>query len=254
MWNEACKEYMEVAGVNILEAEKPRSPDELFALLDKRHHDFDKYRKKKDVLRKVLTLSLKPVQVLSGVAGGAVSSAFPPSACVFGAVTYLIDSANNVSSSYDAIIELFKKLKPFTTLLEIHESLGDVASQYRALVKIFGKVLVVCGQSTRLILEGRIKRYLKAFLLLDSPDVQATLAELDRIIGEEQQLVLAVISSGVVKLDNKVDDLGVKVDVLGQKLDMKFEELKETMLSNIRGKDIPALLCSYTRRKCIFRI
>ena len=70
-------------------------------------------------------------------------------------------SANNVSAAYDAIIELFDKLKPFTTRLELHERSGDVPALYQALVvKIFGKILVVCGQSTKLIREGRISEFL----------------------------------------------------------------------------------------------
>jgi len=61
----------------------------------------------------------------------------------------------NASSAYDVIIELFEKLKPFITRLEMHDSLGEVVLYYRALeVNIFRRSwfkLVICSQSSKLI-------------------------------------------------------------------------------------------------------
>lgn len=94
LWEEACREYAASTGVDPNDSsqkDKPASPDELFALLDKHHHDFEKYRKKKETLRRVLSLALKPVQLLGGIASGAVTTVFAPSAYIFAAVRHLVD-------------------------------------------------------------------------------------------------------------------------------------------------------------------
>ena len=94
LWEQACREYTASSGVDPnddSQKDKPTSPEDLFALLDRHHHDFDKYRKKKETLRRVLSLALKPVQLLSGIASGAVTTAFPPSVYIFSAVMHLVD-------------------------------------------------------------------------------------------------------------------------------------------------------------------
>ena len=86
---------------------------------------------------------------------------------------------------------------------------------------------------------------------MDSPEIKSTMGEIDRLTGEEQQLVLAIISSSVVKLDTKIDGLGVKVDGLSHQVDMKFEEMKESLLSKMRCMDHPHRLPSRRRANCI---
>jgi hypothetical protein len=74
LWEEACATYTEQTGVDLQSLETPANPDELFNYLEKSQEDFEKYRAKKATLYNTLSLSLTPIEVLSGVAGGAVST------------------------------------------------------------------------------------------------------------------------------------------------------------------------------------
>ena len=54
---------------------------------------------------------MTPIELVGNVAAGAAFMAIRPSSLVFGAVTYLINAANEVSAPYDAIQDLMGTLR-----------------------------------------------------------------------------------------------------------------------------------------------
>jgi hypothetical protein len=88
--------------------------DDLTREIDTRNTQFSEFREKRGVIFDVLKTAMIPVQLFGDLAAGGASMVFAPSSLVFGAVSYLMNAAKGVSSSYDAIAELMGSLKVHT--------------------------------------------------------------------------------------------------------------------------------------------
>jgi hypothetical protein len=93
---------------------KLQNVDDLTREIDTRNTQFSEFREKRGVIFDVLKTAMIPVQLFGDLVAGGASMVFPPSSLVFGAVTYLMNAAKGVSSSYDAIAELMGSLKVHT--------------------------------------------------------------------------------------------------------------------------------------------
>ena len=81
MWNEALSEYQRTTGINLLDRKipKPASPENLLDVVDQEHGKFSDFRDKRAMLFKVMSLSLKPVEMFGNLAaGGATMVSFEP--------------------------------------------------------------------------------------------------------------------------------------------------------------------------------
>ncbi|KAH9957431.1 hypothetical protein BC827DRAFT_1385567 [Russula dissimulans] len=123
--------------------ESCHSPEAILDVLREQAHAFNQYRNGDWKIR--LMRHLKPTVVLllglstSGVLGDHGIGLFPPAKAIFAAVGHLLATAKGVSTSYDALVELFEvfehylgRLKIFT---EIPSAVGEV------LVKIMAELL-----------------------------------------------------------------------------------------------------------------
>jgi hypothetical protein len=79
--------------------------------IDARNKEFTTFREKRHGIFAVLSAAMRPIELLGDLAAGGASMAFPPSSLVFGAVSFLINAAKDVSARYDAIVELMDTLK-----------------------------------------------------------------------------------------------------------------------------------------------
>jgi hypothetical protein len=78
--------------------------------VDQEDDRFTTFREQNNKIYEQLTKAFTPVEKLSsGVAAG-TSVGFPPAGACLGAVALLIRSAQNVSSHYDRIVDLFNML------------------------------------------------------------------------------------------------------------------------------------------------
>jgi hypothetical protein len=78
--------------------------------VDQEDDRFTTFREQNNKIYEQLTKAFTPVERLSsGVAAG-TSVGFPPAGACLGAVALLIRSAQNVSSHYDRIVDLFNML------------------------------------------------------------------------------------------------------------------------------------------------
>ncbi|KAH9995663.1 hypothetical protein BJV74DRAFT_987099 [Russula compacta] len=161
----ALREYSQKTGKDIpthpLTARILRcdSSDAVLAVLQEHAHAFSQYRNgdwKTQLMRR-----LKPtVEILiglsnSGVFGQVVGLKFPPAQAIFAGVGLLLAAAKGVSTSYDALIDLFEcfehylgRLKIFT---EIPTAVGEI------LVKIMVELLGVLALATQQVKLGRFK-------------------------------------------------------------------------------------------------
>ena len=118
IWARALADYEDITGKKLDEPHVAKSGNvsQLIQSLDSEDKNFQKYRQTNHVFFNVLSEALKPIELVSNLAAGGTSTAFPPSSLVFGAVTYLIKAAKGVSAAYDAIQELFVSLKVVASL------------------------------------------------------------------------------------------------------------------------------------------
>jgi hypothetical protein len=113
IWQNAKANYKAVTGADLDDPSfpHPSSTDDLLGSLDKQNNDFKHFREKRSIIFGCLKEACQPIELVSNLAAGGASMAFPPSTLCFGAAMYLINAAQGVSSSYDAIAELLQVLK-----------------------------------------------------------------------------------------------------------------------------------------------
>lgn len=105
-YKEITKNDLEVAILS-----RVRNVDDLTREVDAQNQNFSGFREKRHILFESLSIAMKPIELVSNLAAGGASMAFPPSSLVFGAVSYLVNAARGVSASYDAIQDLMRTLK-----------------------------------------------------------------------------------------------------------------------------------------------
>lgn len=88
-----------------------RTVDDLTHQLDLQNERFSEFRAKRHAIFGAIATVFKPVEMVGDIISGAAAEVFAPSQNIYSAVMYLINAANDVSSVYDSIIELFEQLK-----------------------------------------------------------------------------------------------------------------------------------------------
>lgn len=87
------------------------SVDDLTREVDAQNQKFSEFREKRHIIFESLSIAMKPIEMVSNLAPGGASIAFPLSSLVFGVVSYLISAAKGASTSYNAIQDLMGILK-----------------------------------------------------------------------------------------------------------------------------------------------
>ncbi|KAF8265889.1 hypothetical protein EI94DRAFT_265134 [Lactarius quietus] len=151
------------------------SPDDVLALLEDRTKEFKDFR---DGNRKILTWLRPVVQVvhaLSAVISPSFSLVpFAPAKAVFAGVDFLIAAASGVSSSYDALVDLFECLGNFLKRIRIYSDLPLTPSMTEISAKIMAELLSVLALATKQIKQGRYKKFAKK--LLGENEIEASYA------------------------------------------------------------------------------
>jgi hypothetical protein len=117
----------------------------------------------------------------------------------------LCQAASGVTSSYDALLELFECLGSFLKRLEIYVTIPPTTVMTDIIVRIMVEVLSVLALATKQVKQGRFSkctiRYtppiaqctLEKFSkkLLGESEVEAVLQKLDRLTKEEARMTVA---------------------------------------------------------------
>ncbi|KAF8261451.1 hypothetical protein EI94DRAFT_798460 [Lactarius quietus] len=160
------------------------SPDNVLKLLEEKANAF------------------KVVQTLSGVLGQAVSMPFPPAQAIFAGMDVLMTAADGVTSSYDALVDLFECIGNFLNRLRIYTDIPMTPSMTEIVVKIMVELLSVFSLATKQIKQGRFKKFAKK--LLGESEIEAVLQRLDRLTQEEGRMTIAQTLEVVHGLVNNV--------------------------------------------------
>jgi hypothetical protein len=174
--------------------EQANSPEAILQLLQQREKAFKEYRDGNRRLINCLSPAVKVLQAFSGVMGEAVSPVtyilrlidlstrplqvpLPPVKALFVGIGALLDvrlfntilnyfscdigvcqAASGVSSSYDALLNLFECLANFLRRLEIYTMIPPTQLMTDIILKIMLEILSVLALATKQIKEGRFSK------------------------------------------------------------------------------------------------
>ncbi|KAH9177947.1 hypothetical protein EDB89DRAFT_1294808 [Lactarius sanguifluus] len=191
------------------------SPDGVLKLLEDNANKFKDYRDGNRKLLNWLNPVVHVVHTLSAVLGASITLVpFEPAKAVFAGVDVLIAAASGVSSSYDALVDLFECLANFLKRLQIYTNLPLTPPMTEISVKIMVELLAVLALATKQIKQGRFKKFAKK--LLGESEIEAILRRLDRLTQEEGRMTITQTLEVVCGLVNTVkvvlDDGKLSVD------------------------------------------
>ena len=209
IWQTAVLNYERIAGKTLgdLDLKGLRTVSDLERKLQDQSESMDQFRAKRAKLFKVMRNAMLPVELIGQLAGGDVSVAFPPSSFVFGAVSYLITAAKNVSSAYDTIEDLMGLLADFTVRLQIYDR-QNLSPQLRMkLAEVLATLLEIFALARRLIKRGRTIGYLHNLTLGADKEIQKSIDKLSRLTQSEDRLVGAEVHNEVTKHGKALDGI-----------------------------------------------
>jgi fungal STAND N-terminal Goodbye domain len=226
-----------------LSAEKiecSNSPEAILELLQEQEKAFKEYREVGRRLISCLNPTIKVLHAFSGILGEAVSMVsvtchpvslltwprqvpLSPAKAVFTSIDVLLavrplstrlnqDPCNNrlcqaasgVTSSYDALLELFECLGNFLKRLEIYITIPPTTMMSDIIIKIMVEVLSVLALATKQIEQGRFSKCAVTYTLpmahcaiekfakklLGESEVEAVLHKLDRLTQDEARMTV----------------------------------------------------------------
>jgi fungal STAND N-terminal Goodbye domain len=174
--------------------EQSNSPEAILVLLQERQKTFKTYRDRNRRLISCLSPAVTIIHAFSGILGEAVSLVsvtyhsvnlltwprqipFSPAKAVFTSIDVLLNvrplnahfnrvlcnkrlcqAASGVTSSYNALLELFGRLGNFLQRLEIYTRIPPTTTMTDIVIKIMVEVLSVLALTTKQIKQGRLSR------------------------------------------------------------------------------------------------
>ncbi|KAH9057509.1 hypothetical protein EDB87DRAFT_1823623 [Lactarius vividus] len=140
------------------------SPNDVLKLLEAKANEFKDYREGNRKLINCLKPVVEVVHAFSGVLGEAISFVpFQPAGAIFVGVDVLLTAASAVSSSYDALVDLFECLGNFLKRLQIYNDISLGPSMTEIIVKIMAELLSVLALATKQIKQGRFSKWVIVF-------------------------------------------------------------------------------------------
>ncbi|KAH9166439.1 hypothetical protein EDB89DRAFT_2246196 [Lactarius sanguifluus] len=149
------------------------SPDAVLKLLEDKANAFKVYRDGNRKLINWLSPVVQVIHTLSGVLGEVVP--LQAAKAIFVGVDILIMAADGVSSSYDALVDLFECIGNFLNRLRIYTDIPLSPSMMDIIVKIMVELLSVFALATKQIKQGRFKKFAKK--LLGESEIEAVPTE-----------------------------------------------------------------------------
>ena len=192
-WEDAAKRYEDICGQKLedLDLNSLQSVEELEKTMEDFEKKFKKFRRRKGKLFRYLRNAMLPVDALSDIGAQGGSMAFPPSAMVFGAVSYMIRAAKDLSEAYDAIEEIFDEWHSVNRQLDVY--LPEVASPglEEELRQYLKALLEVFAYATKTFARGRTGGFLRNIVRGPDTDINNALNKLDRHSAKVHQLAIA---------------------------------------------------------------
>jgi len=243
---DALADYTKETGIDLsknpfaAKFEQSNSPEAILQLLQEREKAFKQYRNDNRGLINCLNPAVNILHGFSGILGQAVGQIpFPPATILFAGIDTLLGAAIEVSSSYDALLDLFEYLGRFVKRLDIYTKIDLTPMMTDIIVKIMVQLLSVLSLATKQISQKRFKKFAKK--LLGETEIEAVLQRLDRLTQEEARITVAqtlgvvhglvsnvriIMEDREASMDGIRQDLGVLHQVLMEINEMKRDKLR----------------------------
>jgi len=115
-----------------------------------------------------------------------VGLAFPPAKAVFGGIAILLSTIKDVSTSYDALLDLFEAFESFLGRLDVYTKIPSTTAITEIIVKILIELLSTLSLAIQHVKQGRLRRFGKK--LLGENEIAMVLQRLDRLTLEEARM------------------------------------------------------------------
>ncbi|KAF8486772.1 hypothetical protein DFH94DRAFT_166 [Russula ochroleuca] len=193
LFEAALNEFEKRAGTNLVQHQtldklvNCESADSVIDVLQEQARAFRNFRGDNV---KLMTWLKRTVNVLytlstSGVLGEGIGLPFPPAKAIFAGFAILLGAIKDISTSYDALVDLFESFESFLRRLDIYTNIPSTTAMTEIIVKILIELLSTISLAIQQAKQGRLKKLGKK--LLGENDVEAVLERLDRLTREEAQ-------------------------------------------------------------------
>lgn len=174
--------------------DSPNTPENLQELIQNRKDIFVQWRNPKEhpKLWSNLQTCIRPLSRMGDVIQSALGlTPFAPASTIFGAVLFLIDSAQGVSDAYNYIAQLLAQLSEFSTRMEYYLLCEVDVPLQRKLVEIMATLLEIFARAEDSIRKGRFKEYLSVAFKGKDDKIVSAKKKLEGFFADETGLVLA---------------------------------------------------------------
>jgi hypothetical protein len=245
LWQHALQEYCTASGLDFRSMKKFHSFAEIEA--DQTvQKNFIQFREGGGKFAKLSsTINANADQILSGAKyiADAASAAFPPSAAILTALTYVMKVSKDVSKDYDMLMNFFGELESLLkriSMMESHLSKSPEAFTSHIL-RVFVAIMQMLGLATRAVAEGRMWRSLKTMLRGGGDDELAGVtSSLETAIKRLESATGILMFVKVSGIETNVQSLHDRVDTNFIKLSAKFEQMLEAQQRSLAPPAAPA--------------
>ena len=168
LWQEALKQYYINTKQDLTTLPRFTSVKAVMDDGQLKNDAFNEYRHPKtqvNKLRSAVSRNIDLIQTGAQYLAQAATPAFPPSAAILTAFTYMLKAAKDVSADYDRIIGFYDEMNSFLERVSIIEHRLPSVPAYRTiLMRVFSALMNICGIATHYIAKGRFKQWAKTLL------------------------------------------------------------------------------------------
>ncbi|KAF8860934.1 hypothetical protein BDZ45DRAFT_293513 [Acephala macrosclerotiorum] len=211
-WEDALDKYCKDTGTNIKYL--PQMKWSVSAIVNEQQRQvetFNSYRHNKgltDRLRSMISKNSDVIQSVANNIANSASSAFPPSAAILTAFTYVMKASKNVSTDYDQVSAFFEIMYSLMERLALLETKLPSAKNYKTiLMRVFTSLMGLCGTATKYVTEGRFKHWLKALYKGTDDDIKADYTKLETNIQRLESATMFATLATVMETKSDVKDL-----------------------------------------------
>ncbi|KAI9511098.1 hypothetical protein F5148DRAFT_421615 [Russula earlei] len=219
------------------------SPEDISNLLRTQAQAFAKFRQGDEKLMTWLDPTVHILYTFSAALGDVLALPFSPAKTVFTSICVLLGAVRDEAASHETLIHIFERIHFFLQRLNSYARLPLTNDMTELLGKIIAQLLSVLALSTKLIMKGRFRNFLKK--LAGGQEIEDALVKLDSLTREEN-LRVAVrtleITHHVEYVVQGVDNHVRETKVIAKVVDENVKATKE-LLHDVDGdvKDTKSL-------------
>ncbi|KAF8486833.1 hypothetical protein DFH94DRAFT_3508 [Russula ochroleuca] len=164
LFETALNDFEKRAGTNLFQYQiidqlvNCESSDSVIKVLQEQAQAFRNFRGDDG---KIMTWLKRTVNALyslstSGVLGGTIGLHFPPANAIFAGLAILLGAIKDVSTSYDALVDLFESFESFLRRLDIYTKIPSTTAMTEIIVKILIELLSTISLAIQQAKQGRL--------------------------------------------------------------------------------------------------